>query len=223
MAKNKDDLRNLIEQENPGIGGYIALALFLVVFSGLLRGMGGWSALDFTTLIGKYGEIYEGISFVGKGAVGARDGFMQGFKLIPVVMFAMGLVALAEHYKALSAAQRLLTPLMRPLLGLPGVAAITFMASLNSSDAGAVMTRRLAEQGYLTQDERTTFVSYQFAGSGTIVNVFASGAPLIPIVIWSPGLIFLVIFLIKIVGANLVRFYLARRRNKTANRAREVA
>jgi nucleoside recognition membrane protein YjiH len=214
---------DVTEQEEPGLKGYIALLVFALMFSGVLRGTGPWSALDFTTLIGEYGEIYDGLNFLGKGAEGARAGFMQGFQLVAIIMFAMGLVELAEHYNAMKAAQKLLTPLMRPLTGLPGVAAITFLTSINSSDAGGVMTRRLYQEGKLTEDERTIFVSMQFAGSSALVGVFASGAPLLPLIIWSPGLIFVVIILMKLIGANLVRLYLAAQRGTEVSEEKRVA
>ena len=68
-------------------------------------------------------------------------------------MFAVGVVELAVRAGALAAARVLLTPILRPLLGLPGVCGVAIIASLQSSDAGAAMTRDLAEKTLVTDDD----------------------------------------------------------------------
>jgi len=195
-----------------GTLGYVMLFFLILMFSGLLRGIPYLEALDFTTLNGKFGAIYNGINFVGKGAQGARSGFMQGLSLIPAVMFAMGLVAYAEYYGALYAAQKMLTHIMRPLIGTPGITALPMMAGLNSSDAGAVLTRDFYDTGLINEEEKVKYITFQWPGTGAIINVFVSGAPLIIITedIISPGVVLIIIIAFKIFGANLMRLYLAK-------------
>lgn len=51
------------------------------------------------------------------------------------------------------------------------------------------MTRDLYEEGSITDDERTIFVAYQYAGSACINNTITGGAPLVAIspVAWAPA------------------------------------
>lgn len=200
---------NEIKPENPGIVGFVALALFVIVFSGVFRGKGPWQALDFSSMAGKYGAVGEGLTWLGKGGVGAREGFLSAFGNIPTVMFALGLVYLTQHYKGLEAARVIFTPLLKPLIGIPGEAGLTFVTSLNSSDAAAVMTRDLFDKGLLTNNQRTIFASFQFAGSGTIINTFVCAA-MVPMLSVSPLLCLGVILVMKFIGANLVRLILHR-------------
>ena len=68
------------------------------------------------------------------GRSGAIDGFMFALTLVPTVMFALAMITVFEYYGALRAARRLLTPVLRPLLGLPGSATLALIASLQSTD-----------------------------------------------------------------------------------------
>lgn len=113
------------QEKKVGIGAYIALAFAVVIFSGVFYKMPEaqkWlGAFDFTTLIGQFGMIGDTkSSFTGSGGVSARAAFLFSLTLIPGVMLAMGLIEVLAHYGALRAAQVLLTPLLKPLLGLPG-------------------------------------------------------------------------------------------------------
>ena len=110
--------------------GYVTLVLVILFFSGVFTDVEGpLSCLDFTVLNGSFGKIAEDIGFVGKGGSGARHGFLFALSLVPGIMLALGVVAVAEKLDALRAAQRLLTPLMRPLMGLPGTANISLLFS----------------------------------------------------------------------------------------------
>lgn len=133
---------------------------------------------------------------------------MVGLSLIPTVMVAQGLMDVCESYSALKAAARLFQPILRPLLGLPGTAGIAFVSSFTSSDVGAFLTKEMYEKGEITDDERTVFASYQYAGSGTINNTIGAGAALVPISILPVGAVIVLIIIVKILGANLVRMYL---------------
>ena len=209
-------------------GCYAALAFAVVFFSGLMKSNEWYGVLDFTTLNGSFGsvaydvkETAEGVeaattSLRGKGGSGARDGFIFALTLIPTVMFALGVINVLEHYGALDAARKLLSPLLRPLMGIPGSSGLALIASLQSTDAGAAMTRQLKDEGRLTKRETDVFTMFQFTAGATIVNFFSSGAVLFTLtlvdgslaVTSSIGLAVAIMFIFKFIGANLFRIYL---------------
>ncbi len=199
------------DTQRPGISGFVALILFIMVFSGALKDVPVLKALDFNNMMGAFGVVKgaEG-NFQGVGGVGAKDGFMVAFAQLPLLMLAMGIVELATRYRALLAAKVLFTPILKPLLGIPGAAGLTLVSSLNSSDGGAVMTADLYDRGYLTQDERTIFVGFQFAASGMIVATVTLLA-MAPMLVVSPMFIMGILLLMKFVNGNLVRLAVKRR------------
>lgn len=189
--------------------GWLSLAILVISLSGLLtKAAPPWKALDFMVLMGNFGEVSKGVIFAGKGGAGARDGFMFAITLIPTVMFALGIIQVAESLGALRAAEIIFRPLLRMMMGIPGVSGLAFVSSFTSSDVGAVMTKGLVEDKLMTDDERTIFVAYQYAGSACVANTFGTGGPLLPISVLPVGVIILLIFIVKVIGANLVRFYL---------------
>ncbi|MDD1794305.1 YjiH family protein [Enterovibrio sp. ZSDZ42] len=210
------------------IGSYFALAFAVVFFSGLLQSNEWYGVFDFTTLNGSFGSVVYGVnetadgiqaattSMRGKGGSGARDGFLFALTLIPTVMFALGMINVLEHYGALDAARKLLTPLLRPLMNIPGNTGLALIASLQSTDAGAAMTRQLKDEGHLTKREADIFTMFQFSAGAAIVNFFSSGAVLFTLTLMdgslavssSIGLAVAVMFVFKFVGANLFRVYL---------------
>lgn len=186
--------------------GWVSLFVLIILFSGIFQKMGApWAALDFGNLSGKFGGIAEGINFQGKGGTGAKEGFLFALTLIPTVCLAVGLIDVVEHLGAMKAAERLFNPLLRPLMGIPGYTGIAFVSSFTSSDIGAVMTKQLYEEGMITDDERTIFVAYQYAGSAVILNTINTQAPLLPFALLALGPIILIEFFCKVLGANLVR------------------
>ncbi|WP_114765461.1 nucleoside recognition domain-containing protein [Vibrio rhodolitus] len=209
-------------------GCYVALAFAVVFFSGLMQSNEWYGVFDFTTLNGSFGKVAYGVqetaegveaattSFRGKGGSGARDGFIFALTLIPTVMFALGVINVLEHYGALDAARKLLSPLLRPLMGIPGSSGLALIASLQSTDAGAAMTRQLKDEGRLTKRETDVFTMFQFTAGAAIVNFFSSGAVLFTLTLAdgslavssSIGLAVGVMFLFKFIGANLFRIYL---------------
>ncbi|GAA04653.1 nucleoside recognition domain-containing protein [Photobacterium leiognathi] len=219
---------NATEGRKVTVGSYLALAFAVVFFSGLLQSNQWYGVFDFTTLNGSFGSVVysvdqtaEGIetastSLRGKGGSGARDGFLFALTLIPTVMFALGMINVLEHYGALDAARKLLTPLLRPLMGIPGNSGLALIASLQSTDAGAAMTRQLKDEGHLTKRETDVFTMFQFSAGATIVNFFSSGAVLFTLtyasgelaVTSSLGLAVAIMFIFKFVGANIFRVYL---------------
>lgn len=70
--------------------GWLSFIVIALSFSGVLKDMGPLSAFDFTVLTGKFGKI-EGLSFIGKGGVGAAEGFMFALTLFPTVILALAL------------------------------------------------------------------------------------------------------------------------------------
>lgn len=214
---------NQAVEEKLGAGAYVALILILVFFSGLLgQWKGWWSFFDFGTLAGKFGSIGAGadahgaITFEGKGGDGARGGFLFALGLVPAVMFAIGSVTVAERFGALKAAQKLLTVLLRPVLGLPGRTGLAMISSLQSTDAGASMTRLLKEDGQLTERQNSIFSMFQLSSGATITNFLGTGAALWAMsgpkgridVPTSIALVFAVQLVLKFFGANLMRLYL---------------
>ena len=194
--------------------GWLSFIVIALSFSGILKDMGPLSAFDFTVLTGKFGKI-EGLSFIG-----AAEGFMFALTLFPTVILALGFVRVVESRGGLLAAERIIRPLLRPLMGLPGYVGLAFISSFTTTDVGAVITRDLYDEGKLTDDERTIFVAYQYAASGTLANTINCGAPLMPISLLSFGIIFMVEIIVKIIGANIIRVYLAMKRKKAVGGAK---
>lgn len=211
------DTKNTVDYEHKLTWrGWLSFIVIAISFSGILKDMGPWSALDFTVLLGKFGQIAESGNFVGKGGVGATQGFMVGLTLLPTVILALGFVRVVESQGALLAAERVIRPILKPLMGLPGCVGLALISSFTTTDVGAAISRQLYEEGKITDDERTVFVAYQYAASGTLANTINSGAPLIPISLLSFGVILVVEVIVKIIGANLVRFYLMLRRKHSS-------
>lgn len=222
--------------EKVGIGGYISLLFAIIFFSGLCASKQWWGIFDFTTVNGTFGQLVASVAdqgdaikttmsnFRGKGGSGAIDGFMFALTLVPTVMFALAMITVLEHYGALKAARKLLTPALRPLLGLPGGAALALFASLQSTDGGAALTRQLKDTGELTETETKIFASFQMTADASITNFFSSGAvlftlvaadgtPALPV---SLGLCLAVILVGKVFAANLMRIILIRSGRKNA-------
>lgn len=189
--------------------GWLSLAILIIAFSGIFtKADGPLRALDFQVLTGDFGLVAKGIIFTGKGGTGARDGFMFALTLFPTLMFALGCIQVAESLGALRAAEILFRPILRPFMGIPGASGLAFVSSFTSSDVAAVMTKGLAEDKMMTDEERTIFVAYQYAGSAPITNTFGTGAALLPITVLPVGIVIALIFVVKVIGANLVRLYL---------------
>lgn len=189
--------------------GWLSLIILIVSFSGIFtKADGPLRALDFQVLTGQFGQVAKGVIFTGKGGAGAREGFMFALTLFPTLMFALGCINVAESMGALRAAEKVFRPILKPFMGIPGATGLAFVSSFTSSDVGAVMTKGLVEDKMMTDGERTIFVAYQYAGSAVVTNTFGTGAALLPISVLPVGVIIGLIFIVKVLGANLVRIYL---------------
>ena len=189
-----------------------------------------FSVFDFNTLNGKFGKVllpekadkpgeHPG-NFSGQGGAGARDGFLFALTLMPTTLFAMGIIAVLEYYGALEAMRRLLQRILKPLMGIPGDTGLAMIASFQSTDAGAALTRALYDEGKLTAQERDIFAMFQFSAGAPITNFLSTGTALLGLtaaavaggdaakVPASVGICLGVIFIFKFVGANLMRLYL---------------
>lgn len=195
--------------------GFVALIFAILFFSGIFNSSVGWlKALDFSALLGKFGGLQaldgSAATFSGKGGFGAREGFMFALGLAPSVMLALGVVEVVTHLQGLKAAQKMLTPILKPLLGIPGISGLALISSLQSTDAGAGMTKFLRENEQITDKERLIFAAFQLSAGGTITNYLATGSALfafITVPIITP---LFVIFAFKFIGANLMRLYVNR-------------
>ena len=109
MEKRNDNTQGLFTDERPGIRGFVALILFVLIFSGALHNVPVLKALDFNNMVGAFGTIAgaEG-NFQGSGGIGSKEGFMVAFAQLPLLMLAMGIVELATANKALLAAKILM-------------------------------------------------------------------------------------------------------------------
>lgn len=203
------------KKENVKVGwlGYAAFLFAILVFSGAFSSSEGWlRVFDFNVLNGSFGKIEgaagQSFTFRGAGGSGARDGFLFCFELIPAVILALGLVNVIDGLGGLKAAQKLMSPILKPLLGVPGISALANIANMQSTDAAAGMVKELVDAGEVTDQERSVIIAYQTSASAFITNYFSSGAAvfgfmLVPIIV--P---IIVMFIFKIIGANLMRLYL---------------
>ena len=196
-----------------GLGAYIALAVAILFFSGLfmkVEGMKWLSAFDFTTLGGTFGTMKDPAknTFIGAGGVSAKAGFLFALSLAPTVMLALGCLEVLTHYGAIRAAHKLLTPLLHPLLSLPGKTGLALITDLQSTDAGAALTKELYDEGEITRKELTIMGAWQYSGAGLINNYFAIGSALFSVLKLPIILPLLLMFGLKFAGGMFVRFVL---------------
>ena len=198
------------------ISGYIALVLAIIFFSGLLKDAESFlKFFDFTNVLGSFGKLGTisddagklASNFRGTGGTGVRDGWLFALTLTPAVMLALGVVKIVEDLDGLKAAQKLMTPLLRPLMGIPGICGLALFASLQSTDTGGAMTKELYDNGSINDKERLIFCSFQLTAGALLTNYLSSGAALfafldVPIIV---PLIVVIVF--KLISTNIVRIY----------------
>ena len=190
--------------------GYVVFILAILLFSGVFSSSDGiLRALDFNVLSGSFGQIPtdKAMSFRGAGGSGVKDGFLFALELIPAVILALGIVNVIDGLGGLKAAQKIMNPLLKPLLGVPGISALANIANMQSTDAAAGMVKELKDNNLITDKERSIIIAYQTSGSVFITNYFSSGAAAFSILMAPIIVPIFVIFVFKIVGANLMRLY----------------
>lgn len=199
--------------------GYVSLILVLIFFSGIFRNATGpLAALDFTNVtgaFGKLGTLAEGAGviandFRGTGGTGPKEGFLFALTIFPQIMFALGVLKVVENLDGFKAAEKLLSPIVKPIFGLPGASAISIVASLNSTDAGASLIKELKETGKLNAKEELIITAFQFASPGALVNFFALAGPLLGYLEIPAVIPLAVILFCKILSANLMRIFSGR-------------
>ncbi len=187
--------------------GYVYLLFAIIFFGGFFAGAHSWLKIfDFTTILGKFGVELRGTT-----GAGARDGFMFGFTVFPSVALCLGIINVVEGQQGLLAAQKLLNPIFKPLCGFPGwcgLAAVTGL--LTSTDGGAALTRDIVDKGFISKKEQTIFTCFQYTASCGIGAPLSLGALWYPLLLSSSVIIiypFLLVIVVKIIGANLMRLY----------------
>jgi len=214
MEENKQGKVSVVpEKEDVKWYSYVVLLLAIIFFSGVFASSTAWwSVLDFNVLDGSFGKIAaatgKAVEFRGVGGSGAKDGFMFALSLLPAVIFALGVVNVVEGLGGLKAAQKIMTPFLRPMLGIPGICGLGLIASFQSTDAGAGMAKQLYQQNLCTDDERTLFCMFQLSADGIITNYFSSGAALFSTLVVPIIVPFAVMMLFKVFGTNLLRVYI---------------
>lgn len=176
-----------------------------------------WRVFDFTVLNGAFGQINAAgetaVSFRGTGGMGAKDGFLFALELAPSVILSLGIISITEGLGGLRAAQQLMTPVLRPLLGVPGICSLALIANVQNTDAAAGMTKELAEEGIITE-QNALFLPAGKPAVACITNYFSSGAALFTMVTVPVITPLAVILVFKFVGANLLRLWIAQLENR---------
>ena len=213
MTQQGDAVAGELATEKVGIKGYLAFFLTIIFFSGVFSGTDSWwRVFDFSVLNGSFGQLPGAngatTSFRGAGGAGAKDGFLFALELAPSVILSLG---------GLRAAQQLMTPVLKPLLGIPGICSLALIANLQNTDAAAGMTKELAQEGEITERDKVIFAAYQTSGSAIITNYFSSGVAVFAFLGTSVIVPLAVILVFKFVGANILRVWLnfEERRNPT--------
>ena len=199
------------EKEKVGVIGYLALLFAAVFFSGIFsQSEGILRALDFQTYLGSFGKIAEtaySAGIVGSGGSGVREGFFQSFSIAPVMIFSMAFIGCIDYLGGLKAAQKLLTPVLKPLMGVPGICGLAMISNWQSSDASSAQARVLYDNGKISRRERERLVAYEFITAACIGVFFSNGAIILPYLTIPTGLMLIIILANKFVAGNLMRLY----------------
>ena len=157
-TETKEKRKGAEEQVQVKWYGYIALLVGILFFSGLFqKAPGALKALDFNNVMGSFGTLGEltkgsgtlAENFRGVGGSGPKDGWLYALTLLPSVMFALGMVKIIEHLDGMKAAQKLLSPLLKPLMGLPG----SYIIATPNSYVGSLVELAGGENVYSDTDQ----------------------------------------------------------------------
>ena len=158
----------------------------------------------------KLDEPYGGGSMTALPIIETQAGDVSAY--IPT-----NVISITDGLGGLRAAQQLMTPVLKPLLGIPGICSLALIANLQNTDAAAGMTKELAQEGEITERDKVIFAAYQTSGSAIITNYFSSGVAVFAFLGTSVIVPLAVILVFKFVGANILRVWLnfEERRNPT--------
>jgi nucleoside recognition membrane protein YjiH len=212
--ENKSALIDEIQKPKVRPYGYVALVLGIIFFSGFLANVDSFIIFfDYTVLPGKFGALGEGVKNVqGSGGTGARDGFMYVFTVWPSVILALGIINVIEGLDGLKAGQRLLNPVLRPLLGIPGWSSLALISGLTAStDAGSALTLDLVNNNLINDKELGIFSCFNFVASGFIGSSLTLAGTYVPFLLdVGIPLAFILAMgvLAKFFAGNLMRVYI---------------
>ncbi len=200
------------KREKVGIAGYIWFIFAVLFFSGAFRDApGALKLLDLNTYLGTFGTIVEGAKpgFVGQGGSGLNDLFAVVLTIVPGIMFCMGVIEVVDHYGGLRAAGRLLTPILKPLMGVPGESALVLIANLQSSDGSAALIKALRDSGSINQKQQNILLAYAMPGPALLGMMVSYGVMFYDYLPCSTGIIIIVVLAMKVVVAELMRFVIS--------------
>lgn len=219
MSGNTNAKPLTLDEEKIPISGYIALILGIVFFSGILTKVDGFIRFfDYTNLLGKFGSLgslTEGAgklasNFQGSGGSGVRNGWLFALSLIPGVLLSMAAVRVIEDLGGIKAGGKLLSFVLRPLMGVDGSLALAIVSSFQSTDACAIMLLSMHRQGMITEKEKLITTSFQYTGAALITNYFSIGVSMFPFLECATILPMAIIFVFKFVAAIMMRLYCAK-------------
>ena len=206
--------------------GYVALFLILVSLTGVFRNSNTiLSAIDYQNMLGQFGTIAEsdeiaGVAvagnFQGTGGYGVRDGFLLGFAIAPAIILVYGMIKLYEDLKGPQAAEIIFNPILKPLMGLPGAAALPVISALTSGDAAIGIAKDLYLEGVLSRQQQIILTTFIFSAAAILVNLPIFITPVESYLTVSVSVILVVILVMKLIAVNLLRLYFnVRQRGKT--------
>lgn len=205
--------------EKVPISGYFALILGIIFFSGILTKVDGFIRFfDYTNLLGKFGSLgtlTDGAgklasNFQGSGGTGVRNGWLFALSLIPGVLLSMASVQVIEDLGGIKAGGKLLSFILRPLMGIDGSLALAIVSSFQSTDACAMMILSMRKNGMISETEKLITTSFQYTGAALITNYFSIGVSMFPFLECPTIIPMAIIFVFKFVAANLMRLYCAK-------------
>lgn len=201
-------MENTAKKEKPGIAAYLWFVFIILFFSGAFRGANApFSLLDLSTYQGQFGTIVEGASpgFVGKGGTGLQQQFANILTICGPIMFCMGLLNVAEGYGAMTVCKRLLTPILKPLMGVPGESALVMVANFQSSDTSAAIIKGLLDSNLITPKQQKILLAFAVPGPALLGMYISYGTLLFPYITVSTGLLLIVVFVAKMITGNIMR------------------
>lgn len=204
--------------------GYISFIIALIFFSGICAYGPKWIKwFDYITLLGKFGALSETAkNITGVGGSGSRAGFMLCLTVIPSCALATGVVNVVEGLDGLRGGMKILNPVLKPLLGVPGWTGLAFIGHLfASTDTGSALTLDLVNNGLLNEQELGIFSCFMFTATGFVGQALSYAAFFMPGCesIGCPlGYILIMGVVGKFISGNLMRLYikLFDKKNKEA-------